>query len=142
MPTINVNTLARGAGDVLSTPEKNFSNEYFWMENAKGRRVPVAVERERECLKQGYIHTDRVVHSDDLDKRVKTEPQAQDPLERLANTLEKAINPKKGKVEEPKAEEVEVSEEELEKARTEYQEKHGELPNRYKNDYNWIISKL
>jgi hypothetical protein len=88
--TINSLPLVRSLGseDADKVKEVNFSNKYYWMLNKANRKVPVAVNLETSCLKRGFVHTDRVVYSDDLEKRVHA-PAPVTPMEAVAKMAEK-----------------------------------------------------
>ena len=93
--------------------ENNNTNKYYWMNNKRGRLVPVSHLYVTDALMKGYTHTDGVLKSDDLT------PQAVVPRvsekRQLANALENLAN----LVPQPKVEvvetEVELSESALHK---------------------------
>ncbi len=84
------------------TPNQNFSHSYYWMENSKGRRVPVAPFNVADSLRRGYIHTDRQLHRDNPADRARPESVAADPIARLADTIEKVVDQKEEKAGGPK----------------------------------------
>lgn len=79
---------ALGSIDAQKTRENNTTNSYFWMLNKYGNRVPIAVELELNCLKRGFVHTDRKVYSDNREDQVQA-PIKLSPLEAVAAMAEK-----------------------------------------------------
>lgn len=79
-----------GSQDADAVREVNSSNQYYWMLNKYGRKVPVAIHIESDCLRRGFIHTDRIVYSDDLSKRVVAPPPVT-PMEVMAKLAEKMV---------------------------------------------------
>ena len=76
-----------GKGDNADkVKEVNFSTKYNRMLNSKDRKLPVAPHLESVMLGRGYVHTDRVVHEDDLtqDVRLHALETETDPLKALA----------------------------------------------------------
>lgn len=98
MNQINLPEAAYGK-NADKVPTQNVSRSYYWMENAKGRKVPVAPFNVADALSRGYIHTDRELHRDNPADRVQPSSASQDPMARLADTLEKVVEEK---VEKPK----------------------------------------
>ena len=73
--------------DARKTPNNNFYKEYYWMENAYGRKVPVSLKLVPEKLKKGYTHTDKKIYVDDASDRVRPDAVVS-PMEKVAQLIE------------------------------------------------------
>lgn len=71
-------------GEDATLVKKNTTNEYYWMINSKGRRVPVPKYNLGNVLAAGYAHTDQIVYSDDPADRTPPPQPAQSATEVLA----------------------------------------------------------
>lgn len=109
--------------DADKVKENNINNQFYWMLNAKGAKVPVAHTYVKEALKRGYQHTDGKVCSEDpkenvrYGRKAKPRPQEQmaEAISKLADVVseEKEEAPKK-KVAKKKATKKEEPEEVVE----------------------------
>lgn len=78
-----------GAQNADLVRENNKNNDFTWMLNKWGRKVPVARNLVAEKLGAGFIHTNGVFESDDLAKRTKTPEAPLDPMQTMSKVLEK-----------------------------------------------------
>lgn len=89
----------KGFGDdAEKAKENNRTNQFYWMKNSHGRKVPVGRAYLKEALSKGYIHIDGELQSDDLDldvrkhrvRKVKVEAQLAEAIKALASAQTKA----------------------------------------------------
>lgn len=70
--------------------DNNFSLQYYLMKNKYGREVYIAPHLVQEKLKMGFTHTDSVLYTGDMSKRVHA-PEKQDPAVMMAKAMEKLV---------------------------------------------------
>jgi hypothetical protein len=78
-----------GAQNAKDVRENNFNNDYCWMLNKYGRKVPVGRHLVAEKLSFGYIHTDGQFHSDDMTTRVQSPIAPVTPADAMLKVAEK-----------------------------------------------------
>ena len=100
-----------------TVPNVNARMKYYWMINAKGVKVPVAIHNLKDALKRGYKHTDNVEHEDDPKDHYQygQEIKSHNPIDRLTNTLEKFVGGQAQKSEQSQVENKEPQKEEVKK---------------------------
>lgn len=91
-----------GSSNAELVPEHNTSMKYYWMINAKGVKVPVAIHAVRDALGRGYIHTDNVLVEEDPKNNVRNNlpPESgMTPEEKTAAALTKLAETQEAMVE-------------------------------------------
>ncbi len=81
----------QGAQDMERIKEQNTYMRYFWLENKRGRKVPVAEVFVRDALKNGFTHTDKILHIDNPEDNVREglEIVSENPVDKMAAAVEK-----------------------------------------------------
>jgi hypothetical protein len=70
--------------------ENNFSLQYYLMKNKHGREVYIAPHLVVEKLKMGFTHTDSILYTGDMSKRVHAGEKV-DPALMMAKAMEKLV---------------------------------------------------
>lgn len=103
-PTIN-QSLMQGKAEFARMKSRNENNEYYWMINPKGVKVPVDAKILKDVLGRGYIHTDGQLYSDDLkagiaaqrrERKPKPNVQIAEAISRLATVQGVPVSPRAG----------------------------------------------